>query len=405
MGGLLRRSTFLERLRMQQDPVLYLDLGNNFPEPSEQGSLKVRLIHEALRRMKPAAIMPGPNEWLHGLEALDPELPYLLSNQSGALPFLEQLLVKKGNKRIAVRGYLSPQLVYQNPNDGPLVLPVSEDLLGAWKKSLDKTGADFRVLLFRGNLEEMDSFQNAGLFDMIVMGSNNDDELHQKTMVKTAFGVLPMIPTKGQGVLAGNWNEGTRLLVPHGEEILSSGLGVTWLRGDIPDDEGLKPEFADYDRSVKALFFSNLDRMEKQREESPFVGDTGCSACHIQAAEVWEKTGHGHAFETLKRKGKHFDPECLECHVVGLKPWRPPFNASAQMSKWEGLRGFLSPELTPHLKNVQCENCHGPARGHIADQRVKTPVSLPAEICSDCHHGSHSPLFDFNTYWPKIEHK
>ena len=40
MGGLPRRLTFFKQQQAQYSNLFYLDLGNNFPEPSVQGDLK-----------------------------------------------------------------------------------------------------------------------------------------------------------------------------------------------------------------------------------------------------------------------------------------------------------------------------------------------------------------------------
>ena len=82
MGGLTRRLPFFKQQLSQNFNLLYFDLGNNFPEPSGQGDLKVRLIHAALKKLRPQVVLLGPNEWLNGLQSLDPTIPYLLSNQS-----------------------------------------------------------------------------------------------------------------------------------------------------------------------------------------------------------------------------------------------------------------------------------------------------------------------------------
>ena len=52
MGGLLRRASFLKKLS-GKDSLLNFDLGNNFPEPSDQGNLKVGLIQQSLKLMEP----------------------------------------------------------------------------------------------------------------------------------------------------------------------------------------------------------------------------------------------------------------------------------------------------------------------------------------------------------------
>ena len=88
MGGLSRRLTFFKQQQSQHANLFYLDLGNNFPEPSEQGDLKIQLIQTALKKLEPQVVLVGPNEWLNGLQSLDPKIPYLLSNQSGSLHYL-----------------------------------------------------------------------------------------------------------------------------------------------------------------------------------------------------------------------------------------------------------------------------------------------------------------------------
>lgn len=400
MGGLLRRATFLKELRQQDPGLVYLDLGNNFPEPSEQGNLKVDVMQSGLRQMRPEVILLGPHEWLYGLEALDPELPYLLSNQNGALPFLTDHSTRLDGTSARIRGFLSPALIYQNENEAPKVLG-AEQVLQKWARS----GA-FELLLFRGTDEELAVFQRSGKFDLILSGSTNADELQQVMTRTTDAGTVAMIPTKGQGLLQGDWNRESRTFAARGEVAATTQFGVDWLRRNVPDDPELGQAFKQYDDLVKELFFTNLDRMEQQQQQSPFVGEAVCAACHNESANIWKESRHAHAFATLEAKGKHFDPECLECHVVGLKPWQPPsgLTLSSEVQEFVGKNGFLSPQLTPHLMNVQCENCHGPARAHLLNpEQVKLPLN-PRESCTNCHVGSHSPLFNFETYWPKIAH-
>ena len=71
MGGLLRRLSYIKQKHLLHENLLYFDLGNNFPEPSQQGDLKIPLIHSALAKMNPEAVLVGPNEWQNGLHWLD----------------------------------------------------------------------------------------------------------------------------------------------------------------------------------------------------------------------------------------------------------------------------------------------------------------------------------------------
>jgi len=404
MGGLLRRLTFFKQQQSLHTSLFYLDLGNNFPEPSGQGDLKIHLIQSALKILRPQAVLVGPNEWQNGLHRLDPKIPYLISNQRLKLPFLtSKTIFQTGGQTISISGYLSPELVYFNQNEQPQILSVNPELIARWKVEFVETKDAFRILLFRGNAQELKKFEDSSLFELIVVGSTNDDELKQVMQMKTSSSVFPMIPTKGQGLFSGKLSASGRF-IPENNEIVPAGLSLTWLRGSFEDAPELAEIFRNYDTAVKELFFSNLDRMDKQRDESPFVGNEVCAGCHAEIVSIWQKSRHAHAFATLENKGKHFDPECLACHVVGLKPWEAPENASVEDRKFAGGTGFLSLQTTPHLKNVQCENCHGPARTHLENNNIKPANNDPKMICANCHQGSHSPVFDFETYWPKIKH-
>jgi len=403
MGGLLRRLTYIKQKHSTHKNILYFDLGNNFPEPSQQGNLKIPLIHSALAKLRPEAVLVGPNEWQNGLHWLDSRTPYLLSNQNTKLDFFKFKISHLENQRIIVFGYLSPNLVYQNKNGPSVIYSVNQELLSDWKEKIQKNSAKFPILLFRGNADELGLFDKSGMFDLIVTGSNNDDELNQVLKMQVGTKFFPMIPTKGQGILSGKLDENGEI-IPDNKETVTEGLSVSWLRRNIEDDPELLDSFRSYDAAVKELFFRNLDLKKEHLKDSPFIGNQVCAACHLESTDVWKKSQHASAFATLENLGKNFDPECLECHVVGLKPWVASESSSQLVQKFAGKRGFLSLELTPHLTNVQCENCHGPARDHLANSKIKPAEHNPASVCVECHHGSHSPLFEFEKYWHKIKH-
>jgi len=83
-----------------------------------------------------------------------------------------------------------------------------------------------------------------------------------------------------------------------------------------------------------------------------FVGSKKCQACHEKSYDIWKKSKHASAYDTLVElvPPRNFDPECVSCHVVGWHPTRFfPYQS-----------GFESLEKTPHLTNTGCEDCHGP---------------------------------------------
>ena len=149
-----------------------------------------------------------------------------------------------------------------------------------------------------------------------------------------------------------------------------------------------------------------------------FAGSAACADCHAASFQVWSDSGHAKALTTLEEQSprRDGDPECLSCHVVGWAPQKfQPFDG-----------GFMGMKATPHLAQQGCENCHGPAAAHAAAERgeprvpvaerdklrseLHLDVAMPQERqkvlanCLECHDLDNSPKFDFDDYWPQVEH-
>jgi len=88
------------------------------------------------------------------------------------------------------------------------------------------------------------------------------------------------------------------------------------------------------------------------------------------------------------------NPYCLKCHTTGYgEPG-----------------GFISEKITPQLRGVQCEACHGPGSKH--KENPTDPTSLPVgthvdyrTVCIRCHDQNWTPQFDYQKYKKRIEHK
>lgn len=104
-----------------------------------------------------------------------------------------------------------------------------------------------------------------------------------------------------------------------------------------------------------------------------YIGSESCKQCHGREHAAWSEKAHADAFATLVRVGSDRDPECVVCHVVGMD--------------YEG--GFVTLEKTPHLKDVGCENCHGPGSKHAKSGGV-VPSGEPKQNCLACHTPEHS---------------
>ena len=113
-----------------------------------------------------------------------------------------------------------------------------------------------------------------------------------------------------------------------------------------------------------------------------YVSYMACTDCHEEIVAGWKTTPHARAFEDLKKQGeeKQTNPGCVLCHVVAFEA--------------EG--GFIDMELTPELKDVQCENCHGPGRKHAESEDPADIIGKPAEAgCRVCHTEGQDKNFNF----------
>jgi len=113
-----------------------------------------------------------------------------------------------------------------------------------------------------------------------------------------------------------------------------------------------------------------------------YVGYTACVDCHADKVEGWKTTPHARAFADLKHQGeeKQSVPGCVRCHVVAM----------------DADGGFIDMDLTPELKDVQCECCHGPGRVHAESQDPTDIVMRPDEaLCRTCHTEGQDKNFDY----------
>lgn len=111
---------------------------------------------------------------------------------------------------------------------------------------------------------------------------------------------------------------------------------------------------------------------EKVEEEPYYVGMEKCNECHPEYVKTYSEWKYSRNFRILELREMEDDPRCLPCHTTGYgKPG-----------------GFVSAEKTPHMKNVQCETCHGPASSHLKASTVEEhqmTLVIPVNICTTCH--------------------
>jgi hypothetical protein len=196
-------------------------------------------------------------------------------------------------------------------------------------------------------------------------------------------------------------------------------LDSTW-----PDAPAMLDNMAEYQRVLEQMVgggdFEKLGIKPTPHISGQFVGSEACGDCHTQAYAKWQATPHQHATtsiaEPTERSSikRHFDPECLSCHVTGWEPQQyRPYTS-----------GYLSLAKTPGLVGNGCENCHGPGKTHVdieqgnldvsdaERQRQRGQMRLELEKaeqkCMDCHDLDNSPDFHhpgaFKRYWEAVAH-
>lgn len=150
---------------------------------------------------------------------------------------------------------------------------------------------------------------------------------------------------------------------------------------------------------LEAIFFSLTPSLFQlcthdafAAEEQYYIGNRKCRLCHFEYFKEWEKDPHANAFVRLGRMQNN--PYCLKCHTTG---YREP-------------QGFVSEKITPGLRGVQCEACHGPGSKHKDNPHDKKALPIGRKIdyqtvCIKCHDRNWTPEFDYKKYRKRIEHK
>ncbi len=135
-----------------------------------------------------------------------------------------------------------------------------------------------------------------------------------------------------------------------------------------------------------------------------FVGiDAGkCETCHATKVAEWKKTGHAKIFtEEIDVKPTHYTESCVSCHVTGY--YVPPVGAGSggfkdaavkagwKMPTWKEIEAggnwAKAPAAVKNMANIQCEQCHGPAGGHVKGGATMA-TSMDEGVCNICHNGS-----------------
>jgi len=155
------------------------------------------------------------------------------------------------------------------------------------------------------------------------------------------------------------------------------------VREKLGSEPAVKSRMADYYKRVNEhnkIAFADRKPAPAGPKQASFIGVEECTTCHDEERKVWDGTPHSHAYKTLQTDFKEYNLDCVNCHVTGYdKP------------------GGSTVTYVDKLKDVQCEECHGPGSLHAKDPDKKGLIVLkpdPQSCVAQCHHPPHVESFD-----------
>jgi 2',3'-cyclic-nucleotide 2'-phosphodiesterase (5'-nucleotidase family) len=194
---------------------------------------------------------------------------------------------------------------------------------------------------------------------------------------------------------------GKTLIVQAGEKGQYLGLLEVAMDGTKAAQNELVPlgeEIAN-DPAIKAMISAYNDKLADMyggpSESKPAANTvalrlTACEPCHADQVKKWQATDHAHAYATLVKKTKQFDPKCLMCHTT----------------RFEQPEGFSMKLQQMELVNIQCETCHGFAKEHLSDMKPIPTPKPTMSLCLKCHTPDRCPTFEKDSakVFEKIKH-
>jgi hypothetical protein len=423
-GGMSRRYSLFKELRENRGwPLVALDLGGMAHGRNAEAEIKFRTLAESksAKKMGYAAIgfgaedlMLSPSELVLAAGEADGKPSPFISANVGLFGFNQHVtqtsrVVEAGGTRVGVTAILGKQFmkeVEKALTDKSQIEMIDPET--ALKKIVPdlKRNSDYMVLLANATREEaVELARKFPEFDAVVASDDSDMPLDRMERVDKSKTLLITVGRKGMYVVVLGLYDDKDEPVRYQRVALDS---------RFPPSKEMKQLMANFQEQLKAMGFKELGLRPVPHplaeQNGRFVGSKKCESCHEKSYEIWKKSGHSKAYETLVDLDppRQFDPECVSCHVVG---WHP-----TKFFPYVG--GFMSAKETPRMLNVGCEDCHGPGENHVRAELgsneelqkryrkavVITKEQSKKEQCISCHDGDNSPDFNFDLYWPLVEH-
>ncbi len=436
-GGMMRRHTLQKQLLEKGWSVVSVDAGNQVRRYGKQANIKLATTYECLcTTMNYQAVSFGPDD----LRVPVIDLLQVMANYGGDnSPFVcanvtifdpeftnRFRIIESGGKKIGITAIVGDEHLEELPPSEDLIKKKVDESLAEVVPLIRENGCDLTVLIAQTSLEKSRQLaKEFPFFDVLITagGAGEPTMFPEEIQSSNSTHVTRMIQVGIKGMYVGVIG----LFDDDSKPLLYQKVP---LDARFEDSEQIKSKFLNYQMQLQAMGLNELGlspiRHPTGRE---FVGTEACADCHDLAYEIWkdghdgsggEIGPHSRATLDLTEPGertwvkRHFDPECLSCHVTGWNPQKYfPYET-----------GYLTHD-DEKLHGSGCENCHGPGALHVAaengdidvdeETRVKyvnemivTLKQAKESLCMECHDLDNSPDFHkdgaFEKYWEKIKH-
>jgi Cytochrome c554 and c-prime len=428
-GGLMRRMSLLNGLRRDGWPVVAMDLGGQVKRTGVQSEIELDFSLKALSKMDYAAVGFGEQDLRMDLLPivinLDEAANPLVSANVAIVDFESGLskrykVVEAGGMRIGITSVLGAKEVAALKNTSDITLLDPKQAIPQVLPELLNEKCDQLVLLAYAEPKEAKELaRRFHEFHWVVAAHGADEPPSTPEMIEGAGGDTHLIEVGHKGmyvVVVGLYKDA---VPPFRYQRVP-------LDARFADAPAIHEMHVEYQRQLKTLGWEGLGLQPAPHASGrKFAGSAACADCHLQATEIYVNTPHVHATETLEKLDppRQYDPECISCHATGWEPQKYfPFES-----------GFVGVKETPDLVGNGCENCHGPAARHVAAEsgeidvdeaeleQLRAALRLKVvdnegnkdgqvfgkvvQMCMECHDLDNSPDFDFQVYWPMVEHE
>ena len=395
-GGLSRRATLVDRIKLEGRPVIQVDAGDllagagddDLPHTVYERGRRTPIILTSYNRMGIDAVTLGERELELGTEPLKAavkaaKLSVVAANLLGKgdeRPFPADQLVDAGGHPVGIFGILDlPAARAADLRRWGFHTTDAAEAAHASAQSLRARGAQLVVGLFHvtaglARVKEILNSPTVADVDVVILG-HEAEGLAQGA--PTMVGRTRIVHAGILGHALGRLD--VRALPPGGATPTFEDF-VLPLTNAIPEHPGValaerveieRVHMAE-DQAAAALRRKNKQKEPEVYESWTYSSNESCSMCHKDQVEQWKTTDHAHALITLQKNKHDRDPACLGCHMTGyLQPG--------------GTRRFET--LMTYMANVGCESCHGPSAAHVRaiDKKQGTSRKVTAEVCLGCH--------------------